>query len=503
MTESSPSDRSSGTRFDTVVANTGAGAVGEVADLGLRTVGSLLLARILGPAGLGSWLVARTVAFDLTSIVARCGLDEGVLRFVARSRGRREPSHARGVVRTGLRWSTITAAVAVGLIVTVSTPVARGVFGKPEVAGLMRVVVPSLLVWAPVAVLLSAVQGADCLAIRVAAQKIALPGFQAVVLAAALAGGWGLGGVVAAHYAGILAMAVVAVRAGLPAWRKAVGTGAGSCGKRELAEFAGPVALSELSTFVVLWIDILMLGALSSRDQTGIYGAAQRVAGLVALPLNAVNLMFSPMIASLHGRGDMPALSEMFKTTTRWVLLASIPPFVLIAFTGPGILGLFGKDFSVGAMALLVLSAGKLVSSATGSVGYMLNMTGHQRLNLVNSLILGVVNATLNAFWIVRWGAVGAAAASALSLGVVNIIRVIEVRAVLKLNLLSRGYAVIGLAGILGVVAVCGLRQVLHGWSGGVLCAGLFVAVYGGVIGRWGIDEVDRKAATAVFRRFR
>jgi len=75
-------------QFDTVVENTGAGVGGEVADLGLRTLGSLLMARILGPAGLGSWLVARTVAFDLSGILARCGLDEAALRFVARSRGR-------------------------------------------------------------------------------------------------------------------------------------------------------------------------------------------------------------------------------------------------------------------------------------------------------------------------------------------------------------------------------------------------------------------------------
>jgi len=54
--------------------------------------------------------------------------------------------------------------------------------------------------------------------------------------------------------------------------------------KAELVSFAGPVALTELSTFVVLWIDILMLGALSTRSEAGIYGATQRVAGLVALP---------------------------------------------------------------------------------------------------------------------------------------------------------------------------------------------------------------------------
>jgi len=159
-----------------------------------------------------------------------------------------------------------------------------------------------------------------------------------------------------------------------------------------------------------------------------------------------VNMMFSPMIAVLHGRGDTRGLGEMFRITTRWVLIASLPLFVLV-ISRTSILGLFGRDFQAGYAALALLSVGKLVSSATGSVGYMLNMTGHQRLNLLNSLILGVVNATLNALWIGRWGATGAAAASALSLGLVNVLRVIEVRAVLGLSLFSRGYVVALLGG--------------------------------------------------------
>jgi len=461
------------------------------------------MARILGPAGLGSWLVAKTVAFDLSGIVARCGVDEAVLRFVARSRGRHEPSHARGVVRVGMRWSLLTAVAAVGLILAGSSFVGNRVFGKPEVAPLMRILAPSLLLWAPVAVLLAAVQGLDRVAIRVGAQKITFPGIQAAALALALVGGWGMRGVIGAHYLGVMAMTAVAAGAGLRAWRAAVGSGEGVCQKKELAAFAAPVALSELSIFVVLWIDILMLGALSTRSEAGIYGASQRVAGLVALPLNAVNMMFSPMIASLHGRGDTPGLAEMFRVTTRWVLFASLPLFVLIIICGPSILGLFGRDFRAGYAALALLAVGKLVSSATGSVGYMLNMTGHQRLNLINSLVLGVVNATLNAFWIVRWGATGAAAASALSLAVVNALRVFEVRAVLGLSLFSRGYVVALLGCLLGVLAVTGLRSQLHDAFGGIALGLVFLAVYGGVVATWGIDSTDREAAAAAMRRFR
>lgn len=501
MTPSSRTVSARRSRFETAVVNTGAGVGGEVADLGLRTVGSLLMARILGPAGLGSWLVARAVSFDLGGIAARCGLDEAALRFVARSRGSLDPHGARGVLRAGLRWSAVTAAVVTVVLLAAAPVVGRVVFKKPEVTGLIRVLAPSLLVFAPVMVLLGALQGIDRVALRVAAQKVALPGAQMVLLAAALAFGWGMKGVITAHYAGVIAMAAVAAMMGVRAWRASVGHGPGTYDRRELGLFAGPLALSELSTFVILWIDILMLGAMSTQAEAGVYGASQRVAGLVTLPLNAVNMMFAPMIASMHGRSDREGLAEMFRLTTRWVLFASLPPFVLIVYAGRGILGLFGAGFSAGYATLVLLAIGKLVSAATGSVGYMLNMTGHQRLNLLNTVVLGAVNATLNVLWIGRYGAKGAAAAAALSLGLVNILRVVEVRSVLGLSLLSRGWVAVLAGAGAGVLGVHALHGAVNGAGGAVALGVVFMVIYGGVTALWGIDEADKEAAKAAWRR--
>ena len=153
--------RTGRSRFRGIVANTGAGAGGEVADLGLRTVGSLLMARILGPAGLGSWLVARTVAFDLGSVLARCGLDEAALRFVARSHGRREPAYAPGSGPQRPALVPPDRGGGGGDAVRRRTRSRRSSVQKPEVAQLMRALAPSLLLWAPVVVLLAAVQGLD------------------------------------------------------------------------------------------------------------------------------------------------------------------------------------------------------------------------------------------------------------------------------------------------------------------------------------------------------
>ncbi len=389
-------------RLRTAAANTGAGGSGEVVDLALRSIGSLLLARLLGPHGLGTWLVARTVAFDLGGIVARSGLDEAVLRFVSHGYGRGEKREANGAFRAGLRGVSFTSISAVVLLLALAPFLADKVFHKPESLGLIRMIAPSLLIIAPTFVLLSAIQGVGLLRLRVAAQKLAFPLLNVCILGVAIATHLGMTGAVAAHYAGLTAMAFVAWVFGRRSLRSVIGKESGKSPLRPLGSYAAPLALAEAGNFVVLWTDIIMLGILSSSVQTGIYGVAMRIGSLVWLPLHAVNQMFSPMIAVLHGQGEKSNLEEMFQLSARWIVFASLPIFVLILFAGKWLLSLFGPGFIIGGSVLLFLASGKLIAAGTGSVGFMLNMTGHQKLNLVNSLILGVVNAVLNYFWIMK-----------------------------------------------------------------------------------------------------
>ncbi len=488
-------------RLKTAVFNTGAGAGGELADLGLRTLASFLLARLLGPAGLGVWLLARTVAFDFGHIVARLGLDEGVLRFISLHHGRAEHAAARSVLRRAIIGTLGASLLAVAGILVLAPVLANQVFHKPESLLLMRLIAPSIIILAPCFVVLSGVQAINLLKIRVLAQKVAFPLGQTLVLGAALCWAWGLRGAIAAHYAGIVAMAAVAGMLGLRALRRTLGTGRGAFRTKELLSYSLPVTLAEASNFLVLWSGIIMLGILSTREEVGIYGVALRIGSLVWIPLHAVNQMFSPMIASLHGRRDHVNLQEMFKLTARWVLFVSLPILVVVVVAGRDILSLFGPGFQAGYLALVLVAAGKMVAAATGSVGFMLNMTGRQRLNLLNSIILGIANIVLNYFWIQRWGAVGAAAAAALSLSAVNIMRVVQVRLILGFGLFSRGYVVGLCAAVLGGGLIFLVRPVIDGFIGTVALLSGFLLIYAALIATVGLEPADKEAAVLARRK--
>ncbi|WP_169709453.1 lipopolysaccharide biosynthesis protein [Deferrisoma camini] len=117
--------------------------------------------------------------------------------------------------------------------------------------------------------------------------------------------------------------------------------------------------------------------ALGTKAEVGVFGAALRTATLTSLLLVAVNSMTAPKFAALWAKGDLQGLEKTAVKSAVLVSLSAAPILSILAFFPEQVLGLFGKDFASGAVALTILAAGQFVNAATGSVGYLLMMTGH------------------------------------------------------------------------------------------------------------------------------
>jgi O-antigen/teichoic acid export membrane protein len=100
---------------------------------------------------------------------------------------------------------------------------------------------------------------------------------------------------------------------------------------------------------------------------------------------------------------------------------------VLILFGGPLLDFVFGSEFARGASALALLVGGNLIAVAAGSVGNILNMTGHEGDTVFASGVAALSNLVLNLALIPVLGIRGAAAATALSLVLWNVILVFRV----------------------------------------------------------------------------
>lgn len=150
---------------------------------------------------------------------------------------------------------------------------------------------------------------------------------------------------------------------------------------------------------------------------------------------------------------------------------------------------------------MITLAWGMVLYGLIPSAESLLIMSGRPYLNLVNSTCWLALNFVLNLFLIPRYGILGAAVATSVSMNVVNVLRLLEVFAYYRFHPFTRSHTkpiIAGFAAFLAAWYVDG-----HLASGSVWAALLsylcFVSVYIVLLAIQGIEPEDR----ALLRRVR
>ncbi len=180
-----------------------------------------------------------------------------------------------------------------------------------------------------------------------------------------------------------------------------------------LIRTALPLGSLAIVQIILYQTDIVMLGLIADRTELGIYKAASQIGLVATFGSVAVKLMLRPRVASLYARNEMAQLQVQVTTVCRLNMLYVIISGVAVIWIGKDLLLLFGTEFSDGYLVLLVLTAGQVIYSFFGPAAVILNMTGHEMVNLRYQFAGVVLNIILNGLLIPIWGAEGAAVATA------------------------------------------------------------------------------------------
>jgi O-antigen/teichoic acid export membrane protein len=176
---------------------------------------------------------------------------------------------------------------------------------------------------------------------------------------------------------------------------------------------AAPMMLITGFTIINQRADVIMVGAFAGTTSAGIYAAAARLANLLVWGLTAVNMIAAPLFAQLHAEGKLNELQRITTLASLGIALFTLPAAAVMLAAGGWLLELFGKEFIQAYPALVFLVAGQCVNALTGSVGYLLIMTGTQREAAIVVGVTAVMNIILNYILIPWMGLAGAALATA------------------------------------------------------------------------------------------
>jgi O-antigen/teichoic acid export membrane protein len=172
-------------------------------------------------------------------------------------------------------------------------------------------------------------------------------------------------------------------------------------------------------------VDILMLGWFSTSKQVGIYEVTVKGSSLVAFSLLAMNTVLAPYLSKFHAENKTKILRKLATLGVSISLVVSLPMVIIFSFFGGKILTVFfGSEFAAGYVTLVLLCFGQLINVGAGSIGLLLNMTGHEKLVFKGVSISTILNILLNLLLIPKYGMEGAAVATLSTFLIWNIILV-------------------------------------------------------------------------------
>jgi O-antigen/teichoic acid export membrane protein len=234
--------------------------------------------------------------------------------------------------------------------------------------------------------------------------------------------------------------AVAAVALAMATWRgrpRGIWRERGAFDTVRLLRTSMPLLLVNSMTLMLGWTDVLVLGIWRDAGEVGIYGIAMRVALLTTFILSAINVVVAPQFAALHAQGNTAALRRLAQQSAVWTLLTAAPVILILLLVPDLILQIFGPQFREGAGPLRILALGQLVNVATGSVGALLVMTGHEKL-MRNIVAVSAALNLLGALALVpHYGPIGAAISTACALAFMNVVSWLTVRKKLHIDVLD------------------------------------------------------------------
>lgn len=349
--------------------------------MGLQYVVQAILARALGVNAFGAYTYSVTWA-RLTANLCQLGGPSSALRLVPQYSVQERWSDVAGVLRRFRQvpfWlGVLVAAAASSLIVVV---------GGTDSSTAALVAALSL---APLAALIEVQVSLARAFERLFRAFFPWLVLQPLVLMAGVGAALALGAeltavdaiaITAISYVFVMAVQAWVLRRSVP---RKVQEASPTFAVREWAHVSLPIYLSNVVQLTFSRLDVVMVGLLKSPRDAGIYAVAMRVGGLASILQAGMASVVAPRISRLHWSGrqhDRGKVEHLVLTAVRWTFLPSLVLTALLCGLAGPILEVFGPAFEAGRTVLVLIALGQLVSVGSGLVGWLMNMTGQQRMS--------------------------------------------------------------------------------------------------------------------------
>jgi O-antigen/teichoic acid export membrane protein len=188
---------------------------------------------------------------------------------------------------------------------------------------------------------------------------------------------------------------------------------------KKLFGFGLQLHLGKLAFLISFQMDKILLGRFLSINAVAFYELGSKITFTMRrLSLLLVSAMV-PVASEISVSRDRSAFNDFYLRSSRYLILISIPFFLFGIWNAGWILTAWlGRTYDESIWVIRILGFGYLVNVLTGVASISTIGIGKPRIEMKYSLLVAPLNVFLSILFILKFGVIGAACATAISLGI-------------------------------------------------------------------------------------
>ena len=202
---------------------------------------------------------------------------------------------------------------------------------------------------------------------------------------------------------------------------------------KEISSFGLFVFVGGASVILVTRLDMMMIGSMLDLEQVAFYTVAFFIGNAIKVPGKSIAAISSPLVAKALEKQDYKETQTLYtKSSINQLIIAGVL-FLCIWLNIDDIFSLLPAKFQGGKWVVFYISIAQLFNMITGINGTIIVNSKYYRYDLYTNVILVLTTVTTNYFLILKYGIDGAAMATAISISLFNLIRLILIK--VKMNM--------------------------------------------------------------------
>lgn len=185
---------------------------------------------------------------------------------------------------------------------------------------------------------------------------------------------------------------------------------------RSLFDYSKYSVVSSVGGYLFSWTDVAVIGLFLSQAHVGAYEIAWRVTAVSLLFSKAIASTIFPQVSEWSEEGANERIEDLIRRTITPAIFFVIPVFFGILLLSEEILSIvFGTEYTIAAMALILLMGGKIFDAVQLILGKSLQAIDKPNLAARAAIVSISANISLNIIFVLRFGILGAALATVTS----------------------------------------------------------------------------------------